>query len=210
MSPGRVRRVLRDLSGRTDRTLAGLVVAQLRAAARGVVLARAAVDGDLRPAEARRRMALVEHEGDADRARLITRLRRSVTSPVDREDLFRLSRSVDDILDALRDFVREVDLYEASPDPLHGPVLAALADGVGRLTAAVELLADRPQAAADAALHAKKGGVRPAYQQAVAVLLTRPEPSLTSLLLLNRLDTAGAHLAAAADALADGVVKRFQ
>ncbi|MFF0309624.1 DUF47 domain-containing protein [Streptosporangium sp. NPDC004379] len=238
-----MRRVLRDLSGRTDRTLADLVVAQLQAAARGVALARAAAGGELRPGEARRRMALVEHEGDAGRARLVTRLRRSVTSPVDREDLFRLSRSVDDVLDALRDFVREADLYEAPPDPLHEPVLAALADGVDRLTAAVGLLADRPRAAADAALRAKKVGVRPAYQRAVATLLVRPEPArparsvqpsqstepvqtaqslqptqnvqpvqtaLISLLLLNRLDTAGAHLAAAADALADGVVKRFQ
>ncbi|MEU9836528.1 DUF47 family protein [Streptosporangium sp. NPDC048047] len=246
-----MRRVLRDLSGRTDRTLADLVVAQLQAAARGVALARAAAGGELRPGEARRRMVLVEHEGDAGRARLVTRLRRSVTSPVDREDLFRLSRSVDDVLDALRDFVREADLYEAPPDPLHEPVLAALADGVDRLTAAVELLADRPRAAADAALRAKKVGVRPAYQRAVATLLVRPEPArparsarssqstepvqaepvqtapslqpaqtvqtaqpvqtaLISLLLLNRLDTAGAHLAAAADALADGVVKRFQ
>ena len=35
-----------------------------------------------------------------------------LVTPVDREDLFRLSRSIDDVLDNLRDFVREWDLYK--------------------------------------------------------------------------------------------------
>lgn len=204
--------VVRGLSRRTDRALAALVVDQLTAAAQGVTLAHAATAGELPTDSAREQMATVEHEGDARRAALIRLLRSSVTSPIDREDVFRLSRSVDDVLDALRDFVRELDLFDGPPDPVYQPVLDALGAGIADLVDAVHLLPTAPREAADQALLAKKQGVRPAYQQAVAVLLDRPlDPTvLKATLLLGRLDLAGQHLSAAADALADGVVKRFQ
>lgn len=212
---GRLVGFVRDLSRGADQVLAGLVVEQLAAVAGGAALARQVTDGSLPPATARTLMAEVEHDGDARRALLVRRLHRSLTSPIDREDMFRLSRSADDILDALRDFVREVDLFGAPAHPAYAPVLAALADGIGHLAEAVRLLPTEPRAAADGALRAKKQGVRMAYQQAVAALVggEHTEPSadtIKSLLLLARLDLAGGHLAAAADALADGVVKRFQ
>jgi len=203
---------MRELSRGADRTLAELVIEQLAAAARGASLARGVADGSLAPATARGLIAEVEHDGDARRALLVRRLRRSLTSPIDREDVFRLSRSVDDILDALRDFVRETDLFAAPPHAVYAPVIQALADGIEHLTEAVRLLPTAPRAAAERALLAKKQGVRPAYQQAVAALVSG-EPTadlIKTLLLLNRLDLAGERLGAAADALADGVVKRFQ
>ncbi|MEV4758456.1 DUF47 family protein [Micromonospora sp. NPDC049559] len=209
---GGLGRLLRDLTGRTDRTLADLVVAQVTTAASGADVARAVAGGAVDPKAARERMAEVEHEGDALRARLVAALRRSVSSPIDREDLFRLSRSVDDVLDALRDFVRETDLFAVPPQPVCGPVLEALAAGLDHLAEAVRLLPARPRLAADRALTAKKCGVRPAYQRAVCALLDRRLDAdvIKATLLLGRLDVAGQQLAAAADALADGVVKRFQ
>ena len=209
---GPLRRLLRDFAGGTDRALADLVVAQITVAGAGAAVARAVVDGTLDAGTARIRMAEMEHEGDDLRAGLIDRLRRSVTSPIDREDLFRLSRSVDDVLDALRDFVRETHLFSVAPQPACVPVLDALAAGLSHLTEAVRLLPARPREAADRALSAKKSGVRPAYQRAVCALLDqRLDTDLMKLtLLLGRLDVAGQQLAAAADALADGVVKRFQ
>jgi uncharacterized protein len=76
----------------------------------------------------------------------------------------------------------------------------------------VALLATAPRAAAERALQAKKPGVRLSYQLALAELLAEPltAETLKATLLLGRLDAAGASLAAAADALTDGVVKRFQ
>ena len=62
--------------------------------------------------EARVAMTRVEHEGDDKRAELISELSRCLTTPIDREDIFRLSRSVDDVLDNLRDFLREAELFE--------------------------------------------------------------------------------------------------
>ncbi|MCP2329600.1 hypothetical protein HDA40_008107 [Hamadaea flava] len=133
----------------------------------------------------------------ARRGDLIGRLRRSATSPVDREDLFRLSRSVDDVLDAVRDFVREFDLFGELPQPVYGPVLDRLADALSRLDVAVGLLATGPRDAALAAVAAKKPGVRAAYQLAVSDLPAEPVPGrdLVTILLLGRLDLAGRRLA---------------
>lgn len=212
VADSRLAALFRDLSGRTDRALASLVVEQLAATAAGVRLARSATAGELAPGIARQRMSTVEHEGDAGRALLVKRLRRSVSSPIDREDLFRLSRAVDDVLDALRDFVREFDLYQATPSPAYAPVLDALAADVEHLSEAVRLLPSAPRRAAEEALLAKKPGVRPHYQHAVAELLAEPvdADTLRTALLLGRLDQAGSSLATAVDALADGVIKRFQ
>ncbi|GAA2380264.1 DUF47 domain-containing protein [Dactylosporangium salmoneum] len=204
-------RLVRDLTGANDRSLVGHVAAQVRCAERGIEVARQVTAGAVDPARARQLVGVVEHEGDAHRVALIGRLRRSVTSPIDREDLFRLSRGVDDVLDAIRDFVREFDLFGAVPDPLYGPVLDRLAGGLARLDAAVLLLLREPRRAAEAAAEAKKPGVRPAYQHAVATLMPDAgSRALAPVMLLGRLDVAGERLAAAADALADGVMKRFQ
>jgi hypothetical protein len=204
--------LLRDLSGRGDDMLAALVHDQVSAAADGTRLAAALARGELAAATARRRVARIEHTGDERRAVLVSRLRRSVTSPVDREDLFRLSRCVDDVLDAVRDFIREADLFGLAAQPACTPVLDALARGLAELAEAVLLLPRSPRDAADHALRAKKQGLRTEYQHAVSRLLDQPLTSgvMKATLLLGRLDTAGTHLAAAADALADGVMKRFQ
>ncbi|MFD0821322.1 DUF47 domain-containing protein [Micromonospora zhanjiangensis] len=212
MVPARLGDLLRDLSGRTDRVLADLIVDQLTAASDGVRLAAALARGEVDPTDARGRIAEIEHEGDTGRVALVGRLRRSVSSPIDREDLFRLSRSVDDVLDTVRDFIREVDLFAVDNRSAYEPVLTALAAGLDELAVAVRMLPGTPRQAAEHALRAKKQGLRTRYQYAVSDLLAQPLTAdvVKATLLLGRLDTAGVHLATAADALADGVVKRFQ
>ncbi|MFG1616344.1 DUF47 domain-containing protein [Nonomuraea wenchangensis] len=207
-----MRSLLRDLTGRTDRVLTGQIITQLGAAATGVWLATASAAGELDPATARARMAEVEHEGDEARAALVGQMRRSLTSPIDREDLFRFSRAIDDVLDAVRDFVRELHLFAAPPDPSYAGPLQALSAGIEQLTEAARLLPGRPRAAAEAARGAKKPGVRVAYQLALAEVLAAPltPDTIKVTLLLTRLDAAGTSLAAAVDTLADGVIKRYQ
>ena len=212
LMPARLADLLRDLSGRADQVLAGLILDQLTAASDGVRLAAELARGDVAPAVARGRIAEIEHQGDTGRLALVGRLRRTVSSPIDREDLFRLSRSIDDVLDTVRDFVREVDLFAVDNRSAYGPVLTALAAGLDELAVAVRLLSRAPRQAAEHALRAKKQGLRTRYQYAVSELLDQPLTAdvVKATLLLGRLDAAGVHLATAADALADGVVKRFQ
>jgi uncharacterized protein Yka (UPF0111/DUF47 family) len=138
----------------------------------------------------------------------------SVVSPIDREDLFRLSRSIDDILDTLRDFVRQVDLFRLEEPArfadLVSPLLEELHRGLSALGGAVQLLVDDPGRVARAALAAKKTRLGKRYLEAMATALETGVGAETvkHVELLRQLDHAGRQLVAAADALADGVVKR--
>lgn len=159
---------------------------------------------------ARSRVGAIEHEGDRRRAELIATLAGTFASPIDREDLFRTSRSIDDVLDNLRDFVREHDLFELGPQPLLLDVLDAVADGVDELYSAASTISEDPRRMRAASLAARKSDIRVRYQLAMADLLSGDVTAqmLRCRELLRRLDVIGLRLGEAADALADGAVKR--
>lgn len=208
----RVGRLLKDLTGRSDEDLIGPIVRQLDAALDGAGLARAAVMGTLPSSEARTRMADVEHEGDRERALLVRALSKSLTAPIDREDLFRLSRSADDILDDLRDFVRELELFDAAPMPALAPIIDAVARTIQLLRVATERLLQDLATVREAALAAKKSDseVRRLYQSTLAAILQDPvmARTLQQQALLRRLDIVGLRLGESADAISDAVLKR--
>ncbi len=57
----------------------------------------------------------IEREGDAKRRILIDELAHTYATPFDREDLFALSRAVDDILDAANETAVELAIYKIAP-----------------------------------------------------------------------------------------------
>lgn len=205
-----VRHLVRDLAGRTDHELVALIQRQLDAARDGAELALATARGDRTTVDARRRMTDLEHVGDAHRAELVELLRRVFAAPMDREDIYRLSRSIDDVLDNLRDLVRELDLLQVSADPLLQAPLEALVEGITALRDAVGWLVSSPQDVALGALAARKANVRHQYQLALARLLTGELTSemLRRRELLRRVDMVGMRLGEAANALSDGAMKR--
>ena len=209
---GRLKRFVRNLSGRSDTVLVAHLLAQLDATLEAVTLAGAMAAAEVPAEEGSRRMGEIETQGDDARRSLIEELRRTLATPMDREDLFRLSRSVDDILDNLRDLAREMALYRLDGEPLLLDAVHNLEAGVRGLHGATECLIAEPADAANQAAAAKKNDVRRAYQQAMAELLTSSEAVDTTLLrrreVLRRIDITGLRLAEAADALADGAVKR--
>lgn len=206
-----VRRIFRDLSGRSDTDLVGQIGDQLEATHSGAQLALDAVRGKTDTAAARSQMSEVEHRGDEARAKLVALLRHSLASSIDREDLFRLSRSIDDVLDELQDFVRGLDLLGVSDEPVLEPPLAAIADAVLELEEAVVLLARQPKGISRAALSARKNTIRQRYLEALAVALEDEHrqgvPKLQE--LLRRLDVVGQRLGEAADVLSDAAMKRW-
>src|SRR5690625_4357254 len=105
----------RALTRGSDHRLVHHLVEQIIATSEGAELAHRLVTGDISSATARDAVGDIEHQGDDSRAALISELSRALTTPIDREDLFRLSSSIDDILDNLRDFVREHDLFGVEP-----------------------------------------------------------------------------------------------
>lgn len=209
---GRLNRFLRNLSGRSDQALVAPLLAQLEATSRAIALAQSMAAGEIDADEGNRRIGEIESEGDDARRALIEELRHTLAVPIDREDINRLSRSVDDILDNVRDLAREFHLYQLQREPLLLEAISNLEAGVRGLVSATQCLLDRPHDAARQAAEAKKNDVRRSYQRAMAELLTSTDLVDTTLLrrreLLRRIDITGLRLAEAADALADGAVKR--
>ncbi|GAA3021671.1 DUF47 domain-containing protein [Streptosporangium longisporum] len=212
---GRARRFVRawdDLRGRSGRQVVGLLSAQVTVARTGAVLARSTASGAIGRSAARTRMAEVEHEGDAARAELVRILRRVLATPIDREDLFRLSRSVDDVLDHLRDYVRETDMFGPRELTFAVEPLQAVIDGLDELENAISRVIDDPGSVTEAVLATRKScsRVRQLYQTRLTDLFAGPleMDTLRRRELLSRLDAVGRRLGEAADALADAMLKR--
>jgi uncharacterized protein len=209
-----LRTTLRELFGRGDRQLVELLIAHIEAVAAGAEAIRAAVRGHMSGTELEVRVRDIEHEGDDRRTELIAHMARSVVLPLDREDVHRLSRSIDDILDCLRDFSEEWSLYGMSADPLYEPLVDELIEALDELTAAASLLTEEPHAIARAALAIKKGAteVRRAHQRARSTLFDRADVVSGLVLkhreLLRRLDVVALKLSDTADVLSDAAVKR--
>ena len=206
----RWRGVTRSLTRRGDTELVQHLRAQIDAALEGAQLATAAVRGDLSAELARRQMVEVEHRGDEHRSRTVLRLSTSFANPIDREDLFRLSRSIDDVLDNLRDFVRELDLFRLAPQHHLEGILEVIQDALSDLDGAVLAICEDPTGIRAASLAVRKNEIRRRYQVAVADLLDGQVDgdTLKGRELLRRLDVVGLRVGEAADALADGAMKR--
>lgn len=202
------------LGERRREGLTEALAGQLRATAAGATIVGRLARGEVTSAAARREIHDVEHDGDEARRSLVQELSRLVTSPIDGEDLFRLSRSIDDVLDNLRDFVREADLFRCSSLAFAAPLVDAVHEGLVHLDAAVASVLERPGDATDDTLAARKaaGQVRVRYQVALAGLFSAPVTSETLKVreLLRRLDVVALRLGEAADALADGELKRYR
>lgn len=207
-----IRRMTRNFTHRSEQAIVGALDAQVRITREGAALALKTARGELSSDQARTAMVEIEHRGDAERGNVITILSSALASPIDREDLFRLSRSIDDVLDNLRDFVREYDLFEIGAQPLLAQVLGAVDEGIANLGAAVTEIQLNPRGIRRAALKSKKNQIRTMYQLAMAELLSGELTSATLKCreLLRRLDVVGLRLGEAADALSDGAMKRSQ
>lgn len=208
----RIWRLLRDLAGRNDRVLVDHLLGQVDAATDGVRIALAIVGGDSSPAEALGEMEQAAERGDRHRHDLVVELAAVLATPMDREDLFRLSRSTDDVLDNLADLVREMDLFGIGEEPLLVPALEGVVEGLVHLRAGVRALVERPEDSRAGAREAKHNDIRRAYQRAVADLFDDDEVVTSRMvkqrMLLRRADVIGLRLGEAADALADGTIKR--
>ncbi len=66
--------------------------------------------------EASKRIYFLEREADDLRRILIDRLNRTLITPFDREDIFALSRAVDEIIDAAQRTVEELSVFNVEPD----------------------------------------------------------------------------------------------
>lgn len=207
-------RVISDLAGASSRRFVDLLLGQTDAAIDGARLVRQCVAGEIGRATAAEEMRTVEHRGDDHRAQLVRELGSALVTPIDREDLFRLSRALDDVLDVLRDFVRQWDLFEMDRSAVIAPVVDSTCDALADLRQAVTTISADPGKITTRALAAKKSGnaIRRSHDTQLAALYREPltVDTLKERDLLRRLDVVGIRFGTVADILSDAAIKRAE
>ncbi|MCC7358500.1 MAG: DUF47 family protein [Anaerolineales bacterium] len=117
-------------------------------------------------------------EKDADEVRriLIDELNKSFVTPIDREDLFSLSRAIDDVLDYADSTVEEMVMLGVKPNSYLIRMVSLLRDAAEEINRGVQRLEDRPNVANDHAVRAKalENRVEGVYREAIGALFNGP------------------------------------
>jgi uncharacterized protein len=109
---------------------------------------------DRSPANAKQ-VKKCETEADDLRLILIQELDKTFVTPLDREDIFNLSRVIDDVMDYANSTVYEMEIYEVSADG-HVKEMVNILTSAGReINNAIKLLEAQPKVAAVHAVKAK-------------------------------------------------------
>lgn len=161
-------------------------------------------------------LALKEKEADEVRRILIDELNRTFVTPFDREDIFALSRSIDDVIDYADSTVSEMVVLKVQPTPYMLRIASLLKDAAYELHHAVQRLQKNPAVAIDHAQRAKalENRVEGVYREAIADLFSGPE-DVHHVVEMLKLREVYRHLSNAADRgdeagniIADIVVKK--
>jgi uncharacterized protein Yka (UPF0111/DUF47 family) len=117
-------------------------------------------------------VSLKESEADEVRRILIDELNRTFVTPFDREDIFALSRSIDDVLDYAYTTVNEMVVLNVMPTPFMQRMASLLRDAAYEIFLAVQRLPKHPSVAIDHAQRAKalENRVEAVYREAIADL----------------------------------------
>lgn len=161
-------------------------------------------------------LSLKEKEADETRRILIDELNRTFVTPFDREDIFALSRSIDDVIDYADSTVSEMAILNVKPTPYMTRMASLLKDAAYEIHQAVLRLQKNPAVATDHAQRAKalENRVEGVYREAVADLFRGPE-DVHHVVEMLKLREVYRHLSNAADRgdeagniIADIVVKK--
>lgn len=164
-----------------------------------------------------RQVSLIEKEADEVRRILIDELNRTFVTPFDREDIFALSLTIDDILDYANTTVEEMVLLEIEPTSYIERMVSLLTDAAREINMGVVRLQDHPNVANDHAVRAKalENRVETVYREAIADLFTKPR-DIDHIVTMLKLREVYRHLSnaadrgdAAANVIGDIVVKKL-
>ncbi len=166
--------------------------------------------------ETAQQLRSVEKDADEVRRMLIDELNRNFITPLDREDIFALSRAVDDVVDYADTTVDEMVLLGIEPTPFLERMASLLTDASAEIHKGVLRLQDRPSVANEHAMRAKalENRVERVYREAIADLFSGPR-DLDHVVEMLKLREIYRHLSNAADrgdeaanVIADIVVKK--
>jgi uncharacterized protein Yka (UPF0111/DUF47 family) len=101
-------------------------------------------------------LARIEQEADDIRRVLIDELNQTFITPIDREDIFALSRAVDDVLDHAHNTVLEMEVFEVDSNEFLCRMSELLEKGAEQLLSAMRHLKKNPNVAVEYAVRAKR------------------------------------------------------
>jgi uncharacterized protein len=147
-----------------------------------------------------RRVEQLEKEADELRRVLIDDLNRTFITPIDREDLFALSRTVDDVLDYAYSTLDEMVSFGVKPNVHLQQMTTILREAAEELYLGVVQLKDHPQVALDHAVRAKslENRAEGVYRSALADLFKEPK-SVEDIVNILKTREIYRHLSNAAD-----------
>lgn len=161
-------------------------------------------------------LSFKEKEADEVRRILIDELNHSFITPFDREDIFSLSRSIDDVVDYADTTVMEMVILNVKPTVFMQRIASLLKDAAYEIQQGVLRLPKHPNVAIDHAQRAKalENRVEAVYREAVADLFSGPE-NIHHVVEMLKMREVYRHLSNAADRgdeaaniIADIVVKK--
>ncbi|MEI8183564.1 MAG: DUF47 family protein, partial [Desulfomonile sp.] len=98
----------------------------------------------------------MEQEADDIRRILIDELNQTFITPIDREDIFALSRVIDDVVDHAKNTVKEMEVFEVQSNEHLCEMAMLLQNGAEQLVASMRHLKKNPNVAVEYALRAKR------------------------------------------------------
>ena len=176
-----------------------LLSEQTRITVRGLGLLKNYMEND--NPETARLISEAENEADEVRRILIEELMRTFVTPFDREDIFSLSREIDDVLDYANTTVDEMEVLNVEPTVFMVRMASMLYEAVQEIMMAVERLEDKhPKVASDHTQRAKslENQVEKVYREALADLFSGPK-SIEHVMTMLKVREIYRHLSNAAD-----------
>jgi predicted phosphate transport protein (TIGR00153 family) len=118
------------------------------------------------------RVKNIEREADELRRILVEELHHTFVTPMDREDIYALSRAIDDIVDYANSTVDEMEIYEVSSREDLREMVDILRKAAREINDAVKILETYPKIAMQHAVKAKsyENAMEKAYHTALADL----------------------------------------
>ncbi len=199
---------------RRDEVFHRLIEEQAEVTLQGLTLLCKYVEGQ--DHEVAEQLSLKEKEADEVRRILIDELNRTFVTPFDREDIFTLSRTIDDVLDYAYSTVSEMEILKVKSTPYLQRMASLIKEAGYEIHQAVLRLRKHPGVAIDHAQRAKalENRVEAVYREALADLFSGPE-SIQHVMEMLKMREVYRHLSNAADrgdeaanVIADIVVKQ--
>jgi uncharacterized protein len=119
----------------------------------------------------------IEREADELRRILVEELHQTFVTPMDREDIYALSRAIDDIVDYANSTVDEMEIYEVSSEGHLREMVEILGKAAREISDAVKILETYPHIAMEHAVKTKfyENAMEKAYHTALADLFKKTD-----------------------------------